>query len=72
VNEMRRNQKHFASSQRFQHQRFSSSAGTNQLGCTYSVQPEFVVHSVLDLIDVQVQDEPNYSVDTEASRHIRK
>ncbi|PKK97004.1 MAG: hypothetical protein CVV58_03485 [Tenericutes bacterium HGW-Tenericutes-3] len=69
---MRKNHSQFTSSQRFQHQRFSSSTGTSQLGCTYAVQPEFVVHSVLDFIDVQVQDEPNYSVESEASRRIRK
>ena len=69
---MKKNQSNFTSSQRFQHQRFSSSTGTSQLGCTYAVQPEFVVHSVLDFIDVQVQDEPNYSVDQEATRQIRK
>lgn len=59
---MRRNQYGHDTAQRYQHQRFTSSTGANQIGCTYAVQPEYLVHSVLDLIDMQDQDVPDYKV----------
>jgi len=59
---VRRNNYGHDTAQRYQHQRFTSSTGVNQIGCTYALQPEFLVHSVLDLIDIQDQDVPNYRV----------